>query len=208
MREYRRLGATGDEVRSAGRLRLSRRALISAVAVLASLGPAAATPGDSDPLAALVRLMRARLALIVEVAKSKWNTGTPVEDLRREKDLLDVVTASAPSHNLDPVFAATFFHAQIEAAKLVESALIAQWTLAHAPPFADVPDQKTFIRPEIDRLTGQLLGALAAVRPELKRGEAERVAAASRLEDATMALAMTRALQPLLELCGAKAGAN
>ena len=187
---------------------VSRRTLIASLAVLASLAQARAAAGEGDPLAVLVKLMRARLDLIVEVAKSKWNSGTSVEDLRREKDLLDAVVAAAPSHGLDPVFATTFFRAQIEAAKLVESALIAEWALAHAPAFANVPDQKTFIRPEIDRLTGQLLEALGAVRAGLKPGDAGRVAAASRQQDVMTQLAMTRALQPLLELCGAKAGSG
>lgn len=205
MQQDERSGSAARDVGRTVRLRLSRRTLIGSIAVLALCRRATAASGEGDQLADLVRLMRARLDLIVEVSKSKWNTGTAVEDLAREKQLLDAVTAAAPSHGLDPMLATTFFRAQIEAAKLVESALIAQWTLAHAPPFTDVPDQKTFIRPQIDRLTGQLLEAVAVVRPNLKREEAERVAAASRLEDATMRLAMTRALQPLLELCGAKA---
>jgi hypothetical protein len=42
--------------------------------------------------------------------------------------------------------------------------------------------------------------------PEVKRDGAGRIAAASRLDDPMMAVAMARALQPLLELAGARAG--
>ena len=206
MQQHQRSRATADAAGHVSGSGVSRRTLIAGLGILASLAHARAAPESA--LGVLVNLMRARLDLIVEVAKSKWNSGTPVEDLRREQDLLDAVVAAAPSHGLDPLFATTFFRAQIEAAKLLESALIAEWALAHAPAFAAVPDQKTFIRPEIDKLTGRLLEALGAVRAGLKPGDAGRVAAASRQQDATMQLAMTRALQPLLELCGAKAGSG
>jgi chorismate mutase-like protein len=188
--------------------RPTRRALLAGVATLALSHRVHAVPTDGDPLATLIALMCERLELITEVAKSKWNTGTAVEDLAREKQLLDAVTAAAPAHGLDPELATTFFRAQIEAAKLLESAVINGWMLAHAPAFADAPDQRTFIRPKIDRLTGALLAALAAARPNLQRSEAERIAGATHLQDASMAFAMTRAVQPLLELCGVRAGAG
>jgi chorismate mutase len=185
---------------------LSRRLLLAgAAALVVARSAAAASLTGTDPLMGLVTLMRQRLDLMVDVARSKWNTGSSVEDLAREKGLADDVAGLAPRHGLNPQLAATFFRAQIEAAKLVESALIARWTLAHAKAFADAPDQRAVIRPKIDRLTEELLAALAAVAPALKRDDADRIVEAARLPDEVMALAMTRALQPLLELCGVKA---
>ena len=184
---------------------VSRRLLLAGAAALVLTRSAAAALAGKDPLMTLVGLMRQRLDLIVEVARSKWNTGSSVEDLAREKSLADDVAGRAPRYGLNPQLAATFFRAQIEAAKLVESALIARWTLAHAQAFADAADQHAIIRPKIDRLTEELLAALAAVAPALKRDDAERIVEATRLPDEVMALAMTRALQPLLELCGVRA---
>jgi len=185
---------------------VSRRLLLAGAAALILTRSAAAAPlAGEDPLMTLVGLMRQRLDLIVAVARSKWNTGSSVEDLAREKSLADDVAGLAPRYGLNPQLAAMFFRAQIEAAKLVESALIARWTLAHAKAFADAADQRAVIRPKIDRLTEELLAALAAVAPALKRDDAERIVEAARLPDDVMALAMTRALQPLLELCGVKA---
>ena len=185
---------------------VSRRLLLAgAAAVILTHSAAAAPLAGKDELTPLVGLMRQRLDLMVEVARSKWNSGSSVEDLAREKNLADDVAALAPRYGLNPQLAATFFRAQIEAAKLVESALIARWTLAHAKAFADAADQRAVIRPKIDRLTEELLAALAAVAPTLERGDAERIVEAARLADDVMALAMTRALQPLLELCGVKA---
>jgi chorismate mutase-like protein len=183
----------------------SRRLLLAGAAALILTRSTAAPLAGKDRLMTLVGLMRQRLDLMVEVARSKWNTGTSVEDLAREKSLADDVAGLAPRYGLNRLLAATFFRAQIEAAKLVESAFIARWTLAHAKAFADAADQRAVIRPKIDRLTEELLAALAAVAPALKRDDAERIVEAARLPDAVMALAMTRALQPLLELCGVKA---
>jgi chorismate mutase len=186
---------------------VSRRALLACAGALVLARSAAAAPlAGIDPLMTLVGLMHQRLDLIVEVARSKWNTGSSVEDLAREQSLADDVAGLAPRYGLDPQLAAKFFRAQIEAAKLVESALIARWTLTHAEAFADAADQRAALRPKIDRLTAQLLAALAAVAPALKRDDAERIVEAGRLPDEVMTLAMMRALQPLLELCGVKAG--
>jgi chorismate mutase len=186
---------------------VSRRALLASTGALVLARSAAAAPlAGIDPLMTLVGLMRQRLDLITEVARSKWNTGSSVEDLAREQSLADDVAALAPRYGLSPQLAAKFFRAQIEAAKLVESALIARWTLSHTAAFAEAADQRTVIRPKIDRLTAQLLAALAAVAPTLKRDDAERIIEAGRSSDEVMTLAMTRALQPLLELCGVKAG--
>lgn len=186
---------------------ICRRVMLGGLGALALLGPlAAAPPGPTDPLMTLVAVMRERLDLMVQVARSKWNTGSPVEDLAREKSLADDVAERAPRYGLDPRVAATFFRAQIEAAKLVESVFIARWAQVHAGAFADAPDQLTAIRPKIDRLTEKLLAAFAVVAPALKRDDAERIIEAARSSDEVMALAMTRALQPLLELCRVKAG--
>jgi chorismate mutase len=186
---------------------VSRRVLLGGAGALLLVRPTAATtPTGTDALMTLLALMRERLDLMVQVARSKWNTGSSVEDLAREKSLADDVAELAPRYGLSPQLAAKFFRAQIEAAKLVESALIVRWTRAHAGTFAEAPDQRAVIRPKIDRLTEKLLAALAAVASALKRDDAERITEAARLPDEVMGLAMTRALQPLLELCGVRAG--
>jgi chorismate mutase len=186
---------------------VSRRVVLTCAGALVVTWSTAGTAlAGMDPLMALIGLMRQRLDLMVEVARSKWNTGSSVEDLARERSLAENVAGLAPRYGLNPQLAATFFRAQIEAAKLVESALIARWTLAHTGAFAEGADQLTGIRQKIDRLTAELLAALAAVAPTLKRDDAERIVEAGRLPDEVMALAMMRAVQPLLELCGVKAG--
>lgn len=184
---------------------LTRRAMLGVLAALSLAGTGRAVAGDADRITTLTSLVHERLLLMVEVSRSKWNTGTPVEDVARERQLFEAVARMAPDFGLDPTLASTFFRAQIEAAKLVESALIARWTAEHAGPFADAPDQKAVIRPKIDRLTGELLKTFGALAPTLERPDADRIVAAARLPDPVMALAMTRALQPVIELCGVRA---
>jgi chorismate mutase len=184
-------------------LRASRRALLGALAASALPRGVAA----DDPLGVLIGLVGERLALMRAVAESKWNSGASVEDQAREDGLVAGVVALAPTYGLDPGQAAAFFRAQIEAAKCVESALIARWAAARAGPFGAAADLQATIRPRLDRLTPALLAALAEAVPAVKRDGADRIAAASRLDDPVMAVAMARALQPLLELAGARAGA-
>nr|WP_294553922.1 gamma subclass chorismate mutase AroQ [uncultured Rhodopila sp.] len=185
----------------ASALLVARRALLGSIVASALRRGAEA----DDTLAVLIALVGERLRLMQAVAESKWNSGAPVEDEAREARLIAGVVALAPSYGLDPRQAAAFFRAQIEAAKCVESALIARWAAARAAPFAAPADLQTAIRPQLDRLTPALLAALAAAMPQVRQGGAEQIAAASRLDDPMMAVAVARALQPLLELAGARA---
>jgi len=184
---------------------VSRRALLGGLASLVMSGRAVAAGDDpADPVMALVALIRQRLDLMEEVARSKWNLGIPVEDSSREQSLIDSVDALARGRGVDPALAATFFRAQIEAAKLVQSARISLWAAMHAGTFAAAADLRTEIRPKLDRLTADLLSALAAAAPTLKRADADRIIAAAHGPDTTMSMAMIRAVQPLLELCGVR----
>jgi chorismate mutase len=96
-----------------------------------------------DKLAVLIGLVEERLRLMRAVAESKWNSGAPVEDGAREERVIAGIVMLAPSYGLDARQAATFFRAQIEAAKCVESALIARWAAARAAPFAAPADLQT-----------------------------------------------------------------
>jgi hypothetical protein len=53
------------------------------------------------------------------------------------------------------------FRAQIEASKTVQRALVRRWQAEGAGRFDDAPDLARTIRPELDRLTTQLLRAMA-----------------------------------------------
>lgn len=115
-------------------------------------------PGDD--LEALVALMGERLKLMPDVARYKWNNHLPIEDLPREKAILDELVVQATQAGVPEVYARTFFAAQMDAAKKVQQALFDQWREADAGEMPDVPDLKNDIRPALDAMTPRLLELL------------------------------------------------
>jgi chorismate mutase len=115
----------------------------------------------------LTGLIEQRLSLMTGVAKAKWNNGSAIEDPVREQQLLADVGVKAQALGLSADWAQHFFRLQIEAAKEIQYCLFAQWTAAGQKPFPQVQDLRTAIRPQLDRLTGQLLEELARQWPEL-----------------------------------------
>jgi chorismate mutase len=136
--------------------------------ILASDAPAASASG----LNALLGLIDDRLAVMPDVARHKYNSGAAVEDLAREAQVIEAVTAQAVAAGLDKEVASTFFQAQIDASKMIQAERVAVWKAEGHAPFADVPDLSTVIRPKLDALTPALIAALKDALPELKLGDA------------------------------------
>jgi chorismate mutase len=112
-----------------------------------------------------------RLSLMTDVAKTKWNSGSEIEDPIREQQLLSDVGVKAQTLGVPTEWAQHFFRFQIEAAKQVQYCLFAQWTTQHQGSFSEVQDLRTGIRPKLDRLTTELLQELAKQWPELNKSE-------------------------------------
>ena len=155
----------------------SRPALVVAaltVLVAGCGGPPAAPPTVADgPASAaapevehLLRLMRDRLALMHDVARTKWNANRPVGDPEREQALLREVEEEGQEHGLDAEFTRAFFAAQIAAARRVQEADLARWRAEGHSPFAGAPELAG-LRGRIDELNRDLLRALAKARPHL-----------------------------------------
>jgi len=70
----------------------------------------------------LLRLMRDRLTLMHDVARSKWNANRPVSDPERERVLLHEMEEKGQEHELAQQFTRAFFAAQIAAARRVQEA--------------------------------------------------------------------------------------
>jgi chorismate mutase len=144
----------------------------------------------------LAGLIGQRLSLMTGVAKAKWNNGSAIEDPVREQQLLTDVGVKAQSLGVPAEWAQHFFRLQIEAAKEVQYCLFAQWTAAGQKPFPEVQDLRTAIRPELDRLTVELLQELARQWPQLStRGLPEQNAL--RPARSTNEIATRLALLPL-----------
>jgi chorismate mutase len=133
------------------------------------------TAADTAPVEQLLGLVKERLDVAPEVARTKWNTKAPIEDLPREQQIIDEVSRRAAEYRLDPQVAGSFVRAQIEASKIVQNALHADWTARRQPAFATVVDLGADIRPVLDRLTPAMLRALADALPILQRPGGRRL---------------------------------
>jgi chorismate mutase-like protein len=120
-----------------------------------------------------------RLLLAQDVARAKWNVKAPIEDLPREEQVIAAAVRQGAALGLPEAWVRTVFRAQIEASKTVQRALYARWQAEGAGRLDDAPDLAKSIRPELDRLTTQLLRAMADNEAVLHdSGRAADVAAA------------------------------
>ena len=112
----------------------------------------------------LISLISQRLALAEPVAHWKWVNHHPITDKARERALLADVDKRALHAGVDPSFAHTFFADQIEANSLAQQAWFDSWRTSQ-PPAGSPPDLSSVIRPQLDRLTPQLIAGLARIQP-------------------------------------------
>jgi len=104
----------------------------------------------------------------------KWNIKAAIDDPVREQQILDALAKQAPEYGLEPKLAQDFFAAQIIAGKMIQTALFNEWTNKSQAPFTNPPDLKTHIRPALDKLTTELLMALAAAQPVLRGKDSQQ----------------------------------
>lgn len=122
----------------------------------ASASVASATTAARD----LVAAMEERLALAVPVAAAKRASGTPVDDPVREAQGADAFVALVAPFGIPDAQARTFIHAQFEASKVVQRALLQQWAARpDTVPAGDPPNLVTQVRPAIDAATTRLAAA-------------------------------------------------
>jgi chorismate mutase-like protein len=116
-----------------------------------------------DPGVQLASLMDERLAVVTEVARAKWNTQAPIEDLVRERESLLSLRERASALGISVSTVDAFFGAQIKAAKILQRELFAHWRKQQHGQFANVADLSRDIRPEIDRINSLMLATLASL---------------------------------------------
>lgn len=107
----------------------------------------------------LVDVAAQRMLLADAVAADKRTTGAPIEDLAREKVVLDVATVRGQELGLDPALVRSVVGDQIRASKAVQHGLVQRW----AAGAAAVPDRSDSveIRRTLDVLTDTLLVELS-----------------------------------------------
>ena len=133
-----------------------------AFALLFVSAGACAAPPALEPL---LNSIAERLTIADQVALSKWDSKKPVEDKKREQEVLASVIAQAPEYKLEPAAAEQFFSAQIEANKLVQYTHLSDWQFQGKAPDDPRPDLVQQIRPQLDDLQKRLLQQLADFTP-------------------------------------------
>jgi len=145
-------------------------------------------------------LIDARLLLATDVAQFKWNHHLPVEDLPREAQVIAALGRRAEELGVPQAWAETFFRAQIEASKTAQNELFQGWDVFRRGEFAGAPDLATVTRPKLDKLTDELLHAIAdnwAVLGDPKRrADVARAMHPMQAEDLS-ARAVAQAIAPL-----------
>ncbi|MET9866739.1 chorismate mutase [Streptomyces sp. NPDC006386] len=132
-----------------------------AAAAVERPAPATHTAAAAHGLTTVTELVAERLLLADKVAAAKYGTDTPIDDPVREAQILDDVRARAVGLGLDPDAVAAVFRDQIEANKLVQRGLYARWDAHPDERPTERPDLAKEVRPALDRITTQLLAALA-----------------------------------------------
>lgn len=113
-----------------------------------------------DRLRPRVATSARRPAIAKRVALAKWDGRVEVEDVAREAQAVHSAVQYGVSKGLDERFVARVFSAQIEANKLVQYSLIADWHRNGRAP-AHEPVDLSAIRLELDRLQTELIEELA-----------------------------------------------
>ncbi|MED7669162.1 chorismate mutase [Pseudomonas moraviensis subsp. stanleyae] len=136
--------------------------LLLLFAACAQAAAPAAAPASLQPLLAT---LNERLNIGDLVALTKWDSGKPIQDSPREAQVIANARTLAAEHKLDPDDVAQLIAAQMEANKLVQYGLLAQWQAAAAVPDTPRPDLGKQIRPRLDELQKRLLQQYAEFAP-------------------------------------------
>jgi len=142
-------------------MRLNRKkpGLIVALTIIAEATSYPQT--GTDHLQRLVEASAQRLVIAEQVALAKWDSGTPVEDTSREAQVIASAIREGESRGLDPTSVSNFFRAQIEANKLVQYSLLAEWRRVGKAPEHTPVNLAGTIRPKLDQVQTALIAELA-----------------------------------------------
>jgi chorismate mutase len=164
-----------------------------------------AQPEDSqESLTKLFTVMKERFDLLEQVAEYKWNNKVPIEDLPREKQLLEEVAGDAGKYNLDKAFLLSFLQAQMNAAKQIQKNHFDKWKAAGLHGFDETKDLVKDLRPKLDKLRTPMLIELAKVRKMAEDKDSAELIASKAKEILTSSVidenVIKTAIEPLLAM--------
>jgi chorismate mutase len=112
-----------------------------------------------DQLQRLIETSAERLAIAEQVALAKWDSGAAVEDEAREVQVVNDAVKVGEARGLKSDQVSHFFRAQIEANKLVQYSLLANWRrVGRAPDHK--PVSLASVRPKLDQLQLEIIDEL------------------------------------------------
>jgi chorismate mutase len=118
----------------------------------------------------LLLLIQKRLAIMHEVARTKWVQRLPIEDKEREQQVLKVLVEQASRSGLDEKWVERFFQAQMDAAKEVQKQDFAVWE-QHGALFEKVFSLKDDLRIYIDQINLEMIDLLIKISGQCKHCE-------------------------------------
>ena len=111
----------------------------------------------------LVMLIRYRLSFMKDVAAYKWEHQIAIEDVQREKVVIENSLQNAKAHRLDGDSIRMFFTTQITLAKVIEQYWFDEWQTEGFNSF-DYADLSTIIRPVLISSGNDILKAIKACK--------------------------------------------
>jgi chorismate mutase len=143
------------------RINFKKLALLAAWVICAEGKAYSQNANPIDKLQPLVETSAQRLVIAEQVALAKWDSGTPVEDTSREVQVIASAAKDGESRGLNRTAVSNFFRAQIEANKLIQYSLLAEWHRVGNAPAHEPVDLAGSIRPQLDHLETTLIAELA-----------------------------------------------
>ena len=151
------------------RLLGASRALIFALSCLlfsASSQAQIVLRDETSELAAVLALIRDRLALMPAVAAYKWRHKLPVLDAAREEQLLADTVHQTEALGLDGDSTRALFSLQMTIARALQERTLSELN-EQGPGTQRVLDLKRVLRPKLERIGQAMLLELARVQPML-----------------------------------------
>ena len=129
-----------------------------------SLNPLASLPSVKVAEAAqkdsmLNSLLIERLELSKDLALCTWNEKLAIDDITKEKIFMEEILSQSTSSGIDPSLAANFFHAQMEASKVIIIENFENWVKTDVHKHEYIPDLQA-LNAKIKEVDGKILQAL------------------------------------------------
>jgi chorismate mutase len=156
-----------------------------------------------DHLQRLVETSAQRIVVAEQITLAKWDSGMPVEDASREARVIASAVKAGKSRGLEEATVSNFFRAQIEANKLVQYSLLAEWRRAGKAPDHAPVDLAGMIRPQLNQLGTELIAELtetaalrtsASCRSDVAKAVGKYVSAHRNSFSSLKAIALDRAM--------------